>query len=33
MAHPDQGVTGLLQAWGGGDQAALDQLAPIVYDD
>jgi len=33
MATPDQGVTGLLQAWGGGDQAALDQLLPIVYDE
>ena len=33
MATPDQGVTGLLQAWGGGDAAALDQLVPIVYDE
>ena len=33
MTHPDQGVTGLLQAWGGGDQAALDQLLPIVYEE
>ena len=24
-------VTGLLKAWGGGDQAALDQLVPVVY--
>src|ERR1700680_142402 len=24
-------VTRLLRAWGGGDQAALDQLAPLVY--
>jgi RNA polymerase sigma factor (TIGR02999 family) len=24
-------VTRLLQAWGGGDQAALDQLVPVVY--
>jgi RNA polymerase sigma-70 factor (ECF subfamily) len=31
MATPPQGVTGLLQAWGGGDAAALDQLVPIVY--
>jgi RNA polymerase sigma factor (TIGR02999 family) len=31
MAIPDQGVTGLLQAWGGGDAAALDQLVPLVY--
>ena len=31
MATPERGVTGLLQAWGGGDPAALDQLVPIVY--
>jgi len=24
-------ITRLLRAWGGGDQAALDQLAPVVY--
>jgi RNA polymerase sigma factor (TIGR02999 family) len=28
-----QSVTGLLQAWASGDQAALDQLLPLVYDD
>jgi RNA polymerase sigma factor (TIGR02999 family) len=33
MAIPDRGVTGLLQAWGGGDTAALDQLVPIVYEE
>ena len=33
MATPDHGVTGLLQAWGGGEDAALDQLVPIVYDE
>ena len=33
MATPHQGVTGLLQAWGGGDAAALDQLVPIVYEE
>jgi RNA polymerase sigma factor (TIGR02999 family) len=33
MATPDQGVTGLLQAWGSGDSAALDRLLPIVYDE
>jgi RNA polymerase sigma factor (TIGR02999 family) len=33
MATPDPGVTGLLQAWGGGDAAALDQLVPIVYEE
>ena len=26
-------VTELLQAWGGGDQAAFDELLPIVYDE
>ena len=26
-------VTRLLRAWGGGDQAALDQLAPLVYEE
>jgi RNA polymerase sigma-70 factor (ECF subfamily) len=29
---PDQ-VTGLLQAWRGGDEAALDKLIPLVYAD
>jgi RNA polymerase sigma factor (TIGR02999 family) len=24
-------ITGLLKAWGGGDQAALDRLVPLVY--
>ena len=24
-------VTGLLRAWGGGDQAALEQLTPAIY--
>ena len=24
-------ITRLLRAWGGGDQAALDRLAPLVY--
>jgi len=33
MATPDQGVTGLLQAWGAGDSAALDRLLPVVYDE
>ncbi len=33
MATPEQGVTGLLQAWGSGDAAALDQLVPIVYEE
>jgi RNA polymerase sigma factor (TIGR02999 family) len=26
-------VTGLLQAWGSGDQAALDRLSSVVYDE
>jgi RNA polymerase sigma factor (TIGR02999 family) len=33
MATPHPGVTGLLQAWGGGDAAALGQLVPIVYEE
>jgi RNA polymerase sigma factor (TIGR02999 family) len=33
MATPRHDVTGLLQAWGGGDSAALDRLVPIVYDE
>jgi RNA polymerase sigma factor (TIGR02999 family) len=32
MASTQTGeITRLLRAWGGGDQAALDQLAPVVY--
>jgi len=30
--HPAD-VTGLLRAWSGGDRNALDQLAPIIYDE
>jgi hypothetical protein len=26
-------VTALLRAWRGGDQAALERLAPVVYDE
>lgn len=33
MVHPQQGVTGLLVAWGEGDKAALDELMPVVYDE
>ena len=33
MATPGHDVTGLLQAWVGGDAAALDRLVPIVYDE
>jgi RNA polymerase sigma factor (TIGR02999 family) len=32
-AQPPQGITHLLQAWRHGDQAALDQLIPLVYDE
>ena len=33
MAVPEsQEVTGLLQAWGQGDEAALQKLVPLVYD-
>jgi RNA polymerase sigma-70 factor (ECF subfamily) len=28
---PDHEVTSLLQAWGAGDEKALDKLAPLVY--
>ena len=28
-----QAVTGLLKAWGGGEQAALERLAPLIYDE
>ena len=28
-----QDITGLLQAWAGGDVRAFDQLAPLVYDE
>jgi RNA polymerase sigma factor (TIGR02999 family) len=30
---PQEQVTALLQAWSGGDQAAFDKLAPIVYNE
>jgi len=30
-ARDDVNITGLLRAWSAGDQAALDQLAPIVH--
>lgn len=30
---PAAEVSGLLHAWSGGDQSALDRLAPIVYDE
>src|SRR5437899_174237 len=38
MDHAAQGgaavdVSGLLRAWTGGDQGALNQLTPIVYDE
>jgi RNA polymerase sigma factor (TIGR02999 family) len=33
MAAPDPQMTELLKAWGDGDQAALDVLTPLVYDE
>ena len=34
MAEPEnREVTELLKAWGEGDQAALDQLTPLIYDE
>jgi RNA polymerase sigma factor (TIGR02999 family) len=32
-ADPAEEVTALLQAWSGGDQAAFDKLAPVVYNE
>ena len=32
-ASSQQGITQLLQAWGGGDQAALERLTPLVYEE
>jgi RNA polymerase sigma factor (TIGR02999 family) len=32
MSTERESVTRLLQAWGGGDKAALDELMPVVYD-
>jgi RNA polymerase sigma factor (TIGR02999 family) len=31
--RPDEGITGLLNRWNDGDQAALDELMPLVYDE
>jgi hypothetical protein len=28
---PPPEITGLLKAWAGGDQVALEQLTPVVY--
>jgi len=33
MAREQHEVTGLLRKWGEGDQAALDQLTPLVYEE
>jgi RNA polymerase sigma factor (TIGR02999 family) len=33
MKNAEQDVTGLLIAWGEGDKKALDQLAPLVYEE
>ena len=30
---PQAEITQLLRAWGGGDEAALDRLTPVVYDE
>jgi RNA polymerase sigma factor (TIGR02999 family) len=30
---PSAEITGLLQAWAGGDRAALERLTPLVYDE
>jgi RNA polymerase sigma factor (TIGR02999 family) len=30
---PSIEITGLLKAWGGGDQAAMDRLAPLIADE
>lgn len=31
MSEPARDLTGLLRAWGAGDRAALERLAPLVY--
>jgi RNA polymerase sigma factor (TIGR02999 family) len=31
MTPPEQGITQLLEAWGNGDQQALERLTPLVY--
>jgi RNA polymerase sigma factor (TIGR02999 family) len=33
MSQSSQSVTGLLNAWGGGDKAAFDRLVPVVYEE
>jgi len=33
MAQPAHEITRLLQAWGDGDERALDQLMPLVYEE
>ena len=33
MVYLESGVTQLLMRWGGGDERALDQLMPMVYDE
>lgn len=32
MSPEPSEITGLLRAWGGGDEAALDRLTPLVYE-
>jgi RNA polymerase sigma factor (TIGR02999 family) len=31
--HSTHEITGLLQAWGGGDESALERLMPLVYEE
>ncbi len=33
MASSTQEITGLLVAWGDGDESALEKLTPLIYDD
>ena len=33
MAHDNQKITGLLLAWGGGDETALEELMPVVFEE
>jgi len=33
VGHSTHEITRLLQAWGDGDERALDQLMPLVYDE
>jgi RNA polymerase sigma-70 factor, ECF subfamily len=33
VTHPSQGITQLLKRWSNGEQKALDDLVPLVYDE